>query len=113
MVITGEASVALTKQRDSRGWFLPGNRCGFIPGVSGNPKGLLRSEPWVTALQDVAAPEAVLDPERIAKALDVLAARCPRAYLRLVEQVWARKLGKAAKNVPKSERTTSPESHVP
>lgn len=106
--------MALTAQRDSRtGRFLVGNQYAFPPGVTGNPAGKYSPERWVTSLRAIADPEAVLDPERIARALDALAARCPRSYLRLVEQVWARKLGKTGKSVPKPERTTSPESHVP
>lgn len=55
----------------------------------------------------------VLDRQRMRTALDSLSRMDPRSYLRLVEQVWARKLGKAVNNVPKPERTTNPESHVP
>ncbi|KKM82839.1 hypothetical protein LCGC14_1315610 [marine sediment metagenome] len=102
---TDDATVAVTAQRDSRtGRFRAGNRCGFAPGRSGNPSGRPYPEKWVAALRAVATLEAVLDPKRIARALDGLAARYPRLYLRLMEQMVARKLGNAPENVPKTKR---------
>lgn len=93
--------------------FAKGHPWRWRPGQSGNPRGRPKREEIVNAFCRNAKAIDVLDRQRMRAALDGLSRMDPRAYLRLMEQVWARKLGKAAKNVPKPERTTSPESHVP